>query len=114
MNISLLNVRITIQKNTVTVDSVGNHINEWTDYFTCAATAAASGLQQKEQQTAGVTSAEEALVFTVRYCSELTDLDTTHYRVRFRDAPYNITSINWMNYDRKSLKLTCEKERRDI
>lgn len=113
MNISLLNVRITIQKNAVEVDSIGNHVNAWEDYFTCAATAAASGLQQKEQQTAGITVSDDGLVFTVRYCSELANLDTTHYRVRFRDEPYNITSINWMNYQHKSLKLTCEKERRD-
>lgn len=33
MDITLLNVKITVQKNTVTVDNIGNHKNEWTDYY---------------------------------------------------------------------------------
>lgn len=31
MEVDLLNVRIAFQKNTVTVDAIGNHKNEWTD-----------------------------------------------------------------------------------
>ena len=31
MNVALLNVRITVQKNEVVVDSIGNHKNTWTD-----------------------------------------------------------------------------------
>lgn len=38
MNIALLNTRITIQQQTTTVDTIGNHINTWQDYYTCAAT----------------------------------------------------------------------------
>lgn len=113
MKISLLNEWLTIQKNSVTVDSVGNHKNEWTDYFPCYTYAAASSYQQKEQQAAGITVSDDELVFTVRYCSELANLDNTHYRVMFRDEPYNITAVDRMNYQHKSLKITCEKERRD-
>ena len=35
MKIELLNVRIYLSKNTVTVDSIGNHKNEWQPYYTC-------------------------------------------------------------------------------
>ena len=38
MNTALLNVRITIEENAVIIDEIGNHINEWTDYYSCAAT----------------------------------------------------------------------------
>ncbi|MCD8098609.1 MAG: phage head closure protein [Lachnospiraceae bacterium] len=112
MKISLLNERVIFQKNSVTVDSVGNHKNEWTDYFSCY-TYTATGVKQAEQQAAGITVSDAGLVFTVRYCSELAGLDNTHYHVVFRDEPYNITAVDRMNYQRKSLKITCEKERRD-
>lgn len=113
MKVSLLNVRITIEKNTVVTDSVGNHLNEWEEYFSCAAYAAGSGYQQSEKQMAGVTVADDGLVFTVRYCSETAVLTPTGYRVRFQDAVYNITSIDMMNYGHKSIKISCEKERRE-
>ena len=41
MKIELLNVRIHINKNTVTVDAIGNHKNEWQPYYTCYATVSA-------------------------------------------------------------------------
>ena len=33
MDIALLNVPVIFQKNEVTVDDIGNHINQWTDYY---------------------------------------------------------------------------------
>src|SRR5574344_676725 len=38
MDVALLNVKITFQKNAVEVDAIGNHKNRWTDYYTCHAT----------------------------------------------------------------------------
>ena len=35
MDIGLLNVLITISKNTVTTDAIGNHKNEWVPFYTC-------------------------------------------------------------------------------
>ena len=32
MDIALMNVSITFQKNAVMVDTIGNHKNEWTDF----------------------------------------------------------------------------------
>ena len=42
MNIAAMRVRITFQKNAVTVDKYGNHKNSWTDYFSCWATVGTS------------------------------------------------------------------------
>ena len=39
MNIGLMNIRITIQKNELTTDEIGNQLNSWKDYFSCATTA---------------------------------------------------------------------------
>ena len=52
MKIGLLNVRIHISKNTVTVDAIGNHKNEWQSYYTCYATVSAEG--GKEMTDAGM------------------------------------------------------------
>lgn len=38
MDIALLNVKITVQKNETVVDAIGNHKNNWTDYHSCFAT----------------------------------------------------------------------------
>lgn len=110
MKISLLNERITFERNAVVVDKVGNHKNTWTEYFTCYAYAGSSSYKQKESEEAGVIHSEDALVFSVRWCSELSDLTTTNYRIRFRGEVYNIQSIDRMNYQKKSLKITAKKE----
>lgn len=112
MKISLLNERVTFEKNTTVVDENANHKNVWEEYFSCYAYADSSG-SSKEQQAAGVTVSDIGLVFTVRYCSELAVLDSTHYRVRFQNEAYNIKSVDMMNYQHKSIKVTCEKERRE-
>jgi len=51
MDIGLLNVRITISKNAVTTDAIGNHKNEWVPFYTCYATV--SGEAGKEETDAG-------------------------------------------------------------
>ncbi len=112
MKISLLNERITIQKNTVTVDSNANHKNEWIDCFSCYAYASDAAYQKSENQSAGLTVSNGGFVFTVRYCPELAHINSTRYRVIFRNEQYNITGIDFMNYSKKSIKITCEKEQR--
>ena len=40
MEIDLLNVKVTFQKNSVVSDSIGNRKNVWEDYYTCHARSA--------------------------------------------------------------------------
>ena len=47
MDIALLNVKITFQKNEVMVDKIGNHKNVWTDFYKCFATASGEGGSEK-------------------------------------------------------------------
>ena len=35
MNIAAMRIRITFQKSQVVKDEIGNHTNEWVDYFSC-------------------------------------------------------------------------------
>jgi head-tail adaptor len=38
MNIAAMRCRITVQKNETITDRIGNHVNTWTDFYTCWAT----------------------------------------------------------------------------
>ena len=51
MDIALLNVRITVQKNETVVDAIGNHKNNWTDYHTCFATVSGEGGSEINPET---------------------------------------------------------------
>lgn len=110
MNIELLNVRIFITKNTVITDAVGNHRNEWQEYFTCYATVSAEA--GKEQTDAGLVVDDSHIDFTIRYCRKAAAIDSTHYRVQFNGELYNILAVNHMNFRKKCIKLSCEKVRR--
>lgn len=107
MEIALLNVKTTIQKNTLTVDEIGNHLNGWTDYYTCHATVSGEG--GKETVTVGMTAEDTDISFTVRYCKAAKAITSTGYRVIFQNEIYNIISIDHMNFKRKAIKLRCQK-----
>ena len=47
MEITLLNVKVTFQKNSVVADDIGNRKNVWEDYYTCHATVSGEGGQEK-------------------------------------------------------------------
>lgn len=110
MEISLLNVRITFQKNTVAVDAIGNHKNEWTDFYSCYATVSGEG--GSEKAVAGLIVEDSDLAFTVRYCKKAAQITTDGFRVVFDGGLYNIVAIDHLNYKRKGLKFKSEKVRR--
>lgn len=110
MDIALLNEKITFQKNEVQVDDIGNHINGWSDYYTCHATISGEG--GTEKSAAGLVVENTDISFSVRYCRMMSKIDSTGYRILFNDTIYNILSIDHMNYKRKSVKFKCQKVRR--
>lgn len=107
MDIALLNVKITIQKNTVTVDKIGNHKNKWTDYYSCYATV--SGESPSENTDAGTVVDNSKIDFTVRYCSLVSKIDSTGYRVVYDSEIYNILGIDHKNFKKRLVKLKCQK-----
>lgn len=110
MDIALLNVRIGIQKNEVSVDEIGNHRNVWKDYFSCYATVSGEGGTEKEavSQTVDHTDCD----FTVRYCKETAAVTTDGFRIQFGEELFDIVDIDHRNYKKKSLKFKCRKVRR--
>ena len=110
MDIAALNVRVTFQKGRPGTDRYGNHFNAWEDVFSCWATPVmASG---DEQEEAARTRVHETLDFTVRCCSELSDVSADTHRILCKGQIYNIKSVNPMAYKNRSLKFHCEREGR--
>lgn len=110
MNIAAMNVKISFQKSCVVTDEIGNHTNEWVDYFSCYATV--SDKTADEADTAGQTVTSERMDFTVRYCSETAAVTSTGFRIMLGSRIYNIRSIDNMAFKNKSLKMHGELERR--
>lgn len=110
MNIGLLNTSISITKNEVTVDAIGNHKNAWVLYYHCHATVSAEA--GKENTDAGLVIDSSKIDFTIRWCKKAAAIDSTHYRVEFNGELYDIKAIDHMNFKRKCIKLSCGKVRR--
>lgn len=110
MDIALLNVKIKIQKNSVITDAVGNHKNEWIDYYSCHATVGGEG--GTESKAASQTVDNSDISFTVRYCLKVSNIDNTHFRIFFNEEIFNILSVDHLNYKKKAIKFRCQKVRR--
>ena len=109
MEISKLRSRITIQRSEVATDAIGNHLSVWVDYWSCAAYAnLASG---KEYGAAGQTLGSDTLVFEVRWCERLRELNSTKFRILFGGNIYNITCVDDVRFRHERLKLTAHRER---
>ncbi len=103
------NVRITFQQNEVYSDRYKNRLQQWTDYFTCSAYA--STYSEKEDGEA-VISEEKSITFETRYCPELASVTSTGYRIVFNNENYNIQSVDMMNYQHRSIRFVCRREKR--
>ena len=104
MNIAALRIRITIQKTTTAIDSIGNHCSAWEDYYTCWATAVSSGRSADEAQEAGHTQEADRLDITVRWSSETAAVNSKQYRILLQGRIYDIINIDEMGFKRKSRK----------
>ena len=102
--------RIIIQKSVAGNDKAGNHILSWVDYYTCHAYV--NNLSGKEYWEAAQLNAEKEVFFLIRYCSEVKEIDTEHFRILFRGQVYNITFIDNVKYQNKTIKLRAALEKR--
>ena len=114
MDIELLNTKILFQKNTVSVDAIGNHTNEWTDYYGCHATVSGENGSAKggEDESAGTLVDHSNIDFTVRWCSKASVITIDGYRVLYGGEIYDIIGVDHMNNKHKCLKFRCRKVRR--
>lgn len=110
MNIALLNTRIHFQKQTLSTDEVGNHINTWSDAFSCYATVSGEG--GSEGYKAAQTTEHTGCAFTVRYSKKTSAVTEGTYRIVWQDMIYNIVSVDHLSNKREALKFRCVKEAR--
>ena len=110
MEISLLNVKVTFQKNSVVADDIGNRRNVWEDYYTCHATVSGEG--GNEKAAAGLTIVDSDIAFTIRFCKRAAEVTADGFRILFGSEIYNIVAVDHMNYRKKALKFRCKKARR--
>lgn len=101
--IELMRERITIQKGSAKTDKTGNHTAMWTDYYKCFSYV--NNLSGKEYWEAKQVNAETELDFVIRYCSEVSALDTEHFRILFRGDVYDITFVDNVQYRNKTVKI---------
>lgn len=108
--ISEMRERITLQKSYTGTDKNGNHVLDWRDYYSCAAYV--NNLSAKEYWAAAQVNAQTDIYFVVRYCSELKDISSDQYRIIFRGQIYNITFVDNVQYENKTLKLRASLVKR--
>lgn len=113
LNVSLMNEKVTFQKNVVVTDAIGNHKNSWEDFYTCHATIGGEGMaSSKEKEAAGTIVEDVGMTVTIRYCRKASEIDSTTHRIIFRDEIYDIVNVDHMNFKKKCLKFRCRKVRR--
>ena len=110
MDIALLNQKITIQKNTVVVDDIGNHVSKWDDFYSCYATI--SGESPNESTSVGTVVDNTKADFTVRWGRAVSEITADNFRILYAGEIYNILGIDHQNFKKKSVKFKCQKVRR--
>lgn len=102
--------RITLQKSFLGNDRAENHVLSWEDYFSCSVYV--NSLSGKEYWEAAQVNAQKDIYFIIRYCSEVSAMDTEHYRILFRGQIYDIIFIDNVRYQNKTLKLLASLAKR--
>ena len=110
MDIALLNRKVTVQKNTVVVDDIGNHVSKWDDFYSCYATI--SGESPNESTSVGTVVDNTKGDFSVRWCKAVSEVTPDGYRVVYNGEIYNILGTDHQNFKKKSVKPKCQKARR--
>ena len=95
--------RIVIQRSRAGTDKAGNHVLSWEDFYVCWAYV--NNLSGKEYWEAAQVNAQKDVFFLIRYCSEVAEMDTEHYRIVFRGQGYNITFLDNVKYPNRKVKL---------
>ena len=108
--IARFNERIMVQENAVEIDKYGNHLASWKDYYECFTYA--STYQNDKERASAVTTEEQTINFEVRWCPELESLSSTKYRIVFHGSIYDIVSVDFMNYQRKNIRIVCKLEKK--
>ena len=90
MEIGTLNQRITILEHRTVIDEIGNHITKWEIFSLWSKIAVKTA---SETTDAGVTKEVQKLEFLVRQSPASLNINSTNFRILFRNSIYNVTGI---------------------
>ena len=91
MEIGTLNQRITILEHRTVIDEIGNHITKWEEIFSLLAKVTVK--TASETTNAGVTKEVQKLEFLIRQSPATLNINSTNFRILFRNSIYNVTGI---------------------
>lgn len=91
MEIGTLNQRITILEHRTVINEIGNHITKWEETFSLWAKVAVKIASKTTD--AGVTKEVQKLEFLVRQSPATMNINSTNFRILFRNSIYNVTGI---------------------
>ena len=91
MEIGTLNQRITILEHRTVIDEIGNHITKWEETFSLWTKVTVK--TASEITEAGVTKEIHKLEFLVRQSPASLNINSTNFRILFRNSIYNVTGI---------------------
>ena len=91
MEIGNLNQRITILEHRTVIDEISNHITKWEETFSLWSKVAVK--TASETTDAGVTKEIQKLEFLVRQSPATLNINSTNFRILFRNNIYNVTGI---------------------
>lgn len=104
MNPGIYRQTIQIMKRTgYTTDEIGNQIPATEPFLKIHAYV--NNLSGKEYWEAAQTQSENTVVFTVRHCRTLQDVNTREYFILWQGREYNITSLDNVQYKNETLKI---------
>ena len=98
---------IEIQKCRYTEDSIGNQESIKEIYYRCRAYV--NNLSGNEYWAAAQTHAEDTVVFTLRYCKKLQNMDTKSYSILWEGNDYNILSIDNVQNKNEIVKIRANR-----
>lgn len=107
MNIAGMRAKILFQRHIVKVDSIGNRLNEWENFYSCWASVKTSGRTAVENEDDVQTVEQKRFDFTVRYCEKVSEITSTEYRIFFNGRIYDIEAVDVMKFEKKCLKFTA-------
>ncbi len=114
--IARYNERITVQKNETVTDKLRNRSCVWKDYYPCWAYCSTYQYDEEggSENSKATTKPEQTITFEVRWCEELKNIDSTHYRVVFNGDIYNIISVDGMNHQKKKIRFRSKLEKQAV
>lgn len=106
MEIGNLNQRITILEHRTVIDEIGNHITKWEETFSLWSKVAVK--TASETTDAGVTKEIQKLEFLVRQSPATLNINSTNFRILFRNNIYNVTGITSLYDHNNYMKIEGE------